>query len=234
MAYCLLGLFDINMPLLYGEGDKAFHRLQLEISRQSDDETLFAWEGQCRFQAMLAPHPAAFAHAGNIESITIPDPNNYTGGPDATECERLEPYPFGIKSYTITNKGLDVTCFERSTQFPDDAENVYTVLNLKCWHKDRKSARIQVFLWRPWHSRGYYRLRTLGPLPSNPFLLERLIQLPDSQPMEEQRLHVRHCRDSPWDTSLAIPVNLRFVSTYKFPPEFHEWVQALELVSVDA
>ena len=24
MAYCLLGLFDVHMPLLYGEGRKAF------------------------------------------------------------------------------------------------------------------------------------------------------------------------------------------------------------------
>ena len=24
IAYCLLGIFDVNMPLLYGEGEKAF------------------------------------------------------------------------------------------------------------------------------------------------------------------------------------------------------------------
>ncbi|KAH7071873.1 heterokaryon incompatibility protein-domain-containing protein [Paraphoma chrysanthemicola] len=27
LAYCLLGVFDVNMPLLYGEGSKAFRRL---------------------------------------------------------------------------------------------------------------------------------------------------------------------------------------------------------------
>src|SRR2546430_1465374 len=27
-AYSLLGLFDVNMPLLYGEGEKSFIRLQ--------------------------------------------------------------------------------------------------------------------------------------------------------------------------------------------------------------
>ena len=43
MAYCLLGIFDVNMPLLYGEGKKAFMRLQLEIIRKSDDESIFAW-----------------------------------------------------------------------------------------------------------------------------------------------------------------------------------------------
>ncbi|KAL2127420.1 hypothetical protein VTI74DRAFT_10763 [Chaetomium olivicolor] len=41
-AYCLLGLFDINMPLLYGEGQRAFVRLQEEILRQSEDDSLFS------------------------------------------------------------------------------------------------------------------------------------------------------------------------------------------------
>jgi hypothetical protein len=44
MAYCLMGMFDINMPLLYGEGyQKAFLRLQGEILKVSTDSTLFAW-----------------------------------------------------------------------------------------------------------------------------------------------------------------------------------------------
>ncbi|KAK5102244.1 hypothetical protein LTR70_004547 [Exophiala xenobiotica] len=44
MAYCLLGLFGINMSLLYGEGGSAaFRRLQLEIITRSDDESIFAW-----------------------------------------------------------------------------------------------------------------------------------------------------------------------------------------------
>ncbi|KAK3317429.1 heterokaryon incompatibility protein-domain-containing protein [Cercophora scortea] len=43
MAYCLLGIFDVNMPMLYGEGEKAFLRLQEEICKSSDDHSLFAW-----------------------------------------------------------------------------------------------------------------------------------------------------------------------------------------------
>ena len=42
-AYCLLGLCDINMPLLYGEGPRAFRRLQEAIVARSDDQSLFAW-----------------------------------------------------------------------------------------------------------------------------------------------------------------------------------------------
>jgi len=43
IAYCLLGLFDVAMPMLYGEGMKAFTRLQEEIMKNEDDESLFAW-----------------------------------------------------------------------------------------------------------------------------------------------------------------------------------------------
>ncbi|KAG7284528.1 hypothetical protein NEMBOFW57_010903 [Staphylotrichum longicolle] len=42
-AYSLLGIFGINMPMLYGEGGRAFHRLQEEIVRQSEDASLFLW-----------------------------------------------------------------------------------------------------------------------------------------------------------------------------------------------
>ncbi|KAI5985761.1 heterokaryon incompatibility protein-domain-containing protein, partial [Pisolithus albus] len=42
-AYSLLGLFGVNMPMLYGEGSKAFQRLQLEITRVSSDYSIFAW-----------------------------------------------------------------------------------------------------------------------------------------------------------------------------------------------
>ncbi|PMD47064.1 HET-domain-containing protein, partial [Hyaloscypha variabilis F] len=43
IAYSLLGLFDVNMPMLYGEGKRAFIRLQEEIIKRSDDESIFVW-----------------------------------------------------------------------------------------------------------------------------------------------------------------------------------------------
>ena len=42
-AYALMGLFNINMPTIYGEGRRAFRRLQEEIMKQSFDSSLFAW-----------------------------------------------------------------------------------------------------------------------------------------------------------------------------------------------
>lgn len=79
MAYCLIGIFGVNMPLLYGEGEKAFTRLQEEIMEESDDQSLFAWEDSCQsdddliahgpdgpLRGPLARSPAEFANSGHI------------------------------------------------------------------------------------------------------------------------------------------------------------------------
>ena len=42
-AYSLFGIFGINVPTFYGEGQDAFQRLREEILRRYTDTTLFAW-----------------------------------------------------------------------------------------------------------------------------------------------------------------------------------------------
>ncbi|KAI6143227.1 heterokaryon incompatibility protein-domain-containing protein [Pisolithus tinctorius] len=62
-AYSLMGLLDVNMPMLYGEGKKAFQRLQLEVIRMSNDQTLFAWKPAGKLaqtSGVLADDPSAF------------------------------------------------------------------------------------------------------------------------------------------------------------------------------
>ncbi|KAI1180993.1 heterokaryon incompatibility protein-domain-containing protein [Nemania sp. FL0916] len=82
-AYCLMGLFRVNMPLLYGEGSKrAFRRLQEEILKYSDDHTLFAWvdvsaadDGKNPSSdgyGLLAPNPACFRTTGTFEQKETP------------------------------------------------------------------------------------------------------------------------------------------------------------------
>jgi hypothetical protein len=73
MAYSLLGIFGVNMPLIYGEGDRAFLRLQLEIIKQIDDESIFAWPQDSDDEihddescGMLALHPRAFKDCGFV------------------------------------------------------------------------------------------------------------------------------------------------------------------------
>jgi hypothetical protein len=94
-AYSLLGLFDINMPLLYGEGQKAFLRLQEEIARNSSDMSLFAWD---------VPHQRSQKFFG----IFAPTPDNFKN------CSTLIAQSnqfYNLNDFVITNKGLNIlTC----------------------------------------------------------------------------------------------------------------------------
>lgn len=85
-AYSLMGLFDVNMPTIYGEGTRAFRRLQEEIMKDSGDTSLFVWgdqaddtlnidrlssldptyERKLDSQNLLAPSPSSFSDAGSI------------------------------------------------------------------------------------------------------------------------------------------------------------------------
>ncbi|KAI8625495.1 heterokaryon incompatibility protein-domain-containing protein [Xylariaceae sp. FL1651] len=100
-AYCLLGLFGVSMPLLYGEGRKAFARLQEEIMKTSDDQSIFAWATETGYRinngnddyemgssiGILAPSPAVFAHSNFV-----------------VQCFSDQ----GDLPYQITNKGIQI------------------------------------------------------------------------------------------------------------------------------
>jgi len=80
-AYSLLGLFDVNMPLLYGEGHRAFQRLQEHILATSVDMTIFAWDWASESDVAsvyrqslspLAPTTRCFERCGDIWMTEIP------------------------------------------------------------------------------------------------------------------------------------------------------------------
>ncbi|KAK9776228.1 putative Heterokaryon incompatibility protein-domain-containing protein [Seiridium cardinale] len=70
IAYCLMGVFDVNMPLLYGEGERAFTRLQIAVIANSGDQSIFAWGDHERDTwhknraRLLALSPAEFLRSG--------------------------------------------------------------------------------------------------------------------------------------------------------------------------
>jgi hypothetical protein len=69
VAYSLMGIFNVNIPMLYGEGDKAFIRLQQEIINSTHDLSLFAWRdcsGTYLYSGILASSPASFAHCSGF------------------------------------------------------------------------------------------------------------------------------------------------------------------------
>ncbi|GKT54011.1 HET domain containing protein [Colletotrichum tofieldiae] len=105
MAYCLLGIFNINMPLLYGEGIQAFRRLQEEIMKVSTDQSLFAWEwtqttiGSFRdghWVSLLAPDPSNFWACRNVVQVDLDAGGNRQRG-------------LWEREFTMTNLGLTLT-----------------------------------------------------------------------------------------------------------------------------
>jgi Heterokaryon incompatibility protein (HET) len=67
IAYSLMGLFDVQMPIIYGEGaTKAFRRLQTQIMQTSFDQTIFAWRSESASSGLLANSPANFSNTPQL------------------------------------------------------------------------------------------------------------------------------------------------------------------------
>ncbi|KAH3906795.1 hypothetical protein HBI56_063140 [Parastagonospora nodorum] len=69
VAYSLLGIFDINMAMLYGEGSKAFIRLQEQILSENADDSIFLWNEPFSYHKLtgiLATHPKSFRQMRSI------------------------------------------------------------------------------------------------------------------------------------------------------------------------
>lgn len=124
-AYSLLGIFGINMPLLYGEGAGAFLRLQKEIIQRSSDRSIFAWQvpclrtpsclAGCTSRAILAPSPSAFG-----DSRTIYGMSDY-----------YSPKP----PHAVANQGLDIQWKARlliNLRWAPQNDPVYFVVDLAC------------------------------------------------------------------------------------------------------
>jgi ankyrin repeat protein len=124
-AYCLMGIFGINMPLLYGEGERAFMRLQEEIMKVTDDDSIFAWRSKGQNHgSLLATSPDAFEHSGNIVHVRtawLPDSKPWTV---SNKGIRLELSYMGVGHQGL---GLGILhCAERKTK-----GNIFIAIYLK-------------------------------------------------------------------------------------------------------
>ncbi|KAI3537344.1 HET domain-containing protein [Colletotrichum abscissum] len=98
MAYRVLGLLGLNMPLLYGERSAACMRLQEELIRISDDQTIFCWT--CDH---MIPH--------NWSSLLAPSPSVFKGGDRFLCGSETDEHIVGWRkatSYSMTNVGLRI------------------------------------------------------------------------------------------------------------------------------
>ncbi|KAL4074495.1 heterokaryon incompatibility protein-domain-containing protein [Scleroderma yunnanense] len=139
-AYSLLGLLDVNMSMLYGEGKKAFHRLQLEIIRVSNDQSIFAWSfnGGSRWTgSILADDPSLFRNCAQMELM---DPNEF--------IKELKEY--------IAQEDLSLIAEDRLSTFPTTNRGIQIWMLLTPVHGSRSVFRALLPCrrrpWDPWDS----------------------------------------------------------------------------------
>ncbi|KAI0009866.1 heterokaryon incompatibility protein-domain-containing protein [Xylariaceae sp. FL0662B] len=134
MAYCMLGIFGVTMPMLYGEGSRAFLRLQEEILRQQEDYTLLAWGSlntadTWKTAGIMATSPSnfgsrfLFSYLGSLGKRTLvhgwyqwPDVESITSmGMGLKDFARER----GLNSFeppTVTSRGLKIGLLARETE----------------------------------------------------------------------------------------------------------------------
>ncbi|KAH6973984.1 HET domain protein [Ilyonectria destructans] len=140
IAYCLLGIFDVNMPMMYGEGARAFIRLQEAIAAQCNDFSLFAWkaspnESQQMYRGVFAMSPSEFGDSNAIRLM-----RNAVFNPE----------------FLITNKGLRM-----NTSIFAGQDGAY-FLGLNCANSQTSEGSTEeVGIWIQQHGGGVYsRIRS--------------------------------------------------------------------------
>lgn len=73
-----MGLFGINMPMIYGEREKAFIRLQQNIIQKSKDESIFAWtlDNSTTYSGLYALSPSVYIDCSNI--VQLPESEGFS------------------------------------------------------------------------------------------------------------------------------------------------------------
>lgn len=126
------------MPMLYGEGRKAFIRLQEEILKTSTDHSIFAWEiarSTVADGSLLATSPLDFANASRI-----------------VQCNRPS-------AFQMTNRGLQISlkAISCTTEYPE-----YLAL-LNCRLANDLSGTLALRLRKYDGSDEYHAMRGIAP-----------------------------------------------------------------------
>ena len=144
-AYSLMGLLDVNMPMLYGEGKKAFHRLQIEIIRSSNDQSIFAWgydSKNVRIGSILADDPSAFEDCFGMELMSDELIKKLPNLP-STDADHFD------DAFPITNRGIQIWMLLRRYR---DSNSVFRAY-LPCLCGLGFLASVDLVLWNS----NYYR-----------------------------------------------------------------------------
>ncbi|KAI0670844.1 heterokaryon incompatibility protein-domain-containing protein [Trametes maxima] len=115
-AYCLMGIFGVNMPTIYGEGRQAFQRLQEEILKRIPDPSLFLWGRHLQLKSTaLYTFTPNTASACSDCSLLAGSPQDFAQVPPCRKVELSElslhlgvhvPPPVPPPEYMVTAYGI--------------------------------------------------------------------------------------------------------------------------------
>jgi len=124
-AYSLMGLFNISMPVIYGEGlEKAFERLQREIVTKTTDQSILAWHRPDTVShSLLAQSPDCFKASGTVTKLVRSPWLTWT-------------------SFSMTNLGLRITLRMKDPGPLKPGHSTEALLDCCVKADDGKTARI--------------------------------------------------------------------------------------------
>ncbi|EJT82608.1 hypothetical protein GGTG_02581 [Gaeumannomyces tritici R3-111a-1] len=89
LAYCLLGIFDVVLPMLYGVGHLAFRQLQEAIMRKTRDDSILAWGFPTNKKGRRLPAAATRGGASSSSGgVLATGPSGFAGCGDISGRER--------------------------------------------------------------------------------------------------------------------------------------------------
>ena len=198
-AYCLLGLFGVNMPLLYGEGRKAFLRLQEEIIKRSDDQSIFAWS---------LPSPDQ-----ERTGILAPDIGCFEWSRDVIRARWRPKTPF-----VITNLGLELVTRTQTVSLDTiDPDCEIHIIQLNCMKSGGRSGELPVEIALIQCNHGHPRIQRsrCNDVHGRGYEMSDLFLKTRQEAKEDQKLYIkltsqhwdecRACRGSEWILINEIP-----------------------------
>jgi hypothetical protein len=131
IAYCLLGIFNVNMPLLYGEGEKAFLRLQEEIIQSCNDDSILAWglDTEIKHREGLIPKKIEESICGSARmcGLLARSPKDFEN------CQDLENSGHSKIPFMMTNLGLQIELPLVPVYTPKSHYNYYEPNQIHGW-----------------------------------------------------------------------------------------------------
>lgn len=171
VAYSLMGIFGIHMPLVYGEAENAFIRLQEEIIRSANEYSFLFWGLNKSTSELLAKSPADFQHMNRRWIKSSQSKPVFTLNNLGLEVEaELMRFALNTYGFVLPNEDNCLVFIVRKSHLEESFHRVSVIevphQRAWCWHRRRKITII----------RGTEQQRLLEPMDLSEVIIGRFAE----------------------------------------------------------